>query len=111
MLCISQGNAALAKPMGTLPLRRLRRALRHALQCAVQVIIPENKRNSAAYIHTFSASCLPPMYNFFSYLLLHFLFGLSPFTNGALDSVPNCGMGSGQVVMGSHVSVWPLQLG
>ena len=44
------------RPEGTLSLQRLWCALRHA----VWVIIPEYRRNSAAYIHTFVTYCFPP---------------------------------------------------
>ena len=53
-------------PMGTLSLRRLRRALRHA----VWVTRPEDRRNSAAYIHTFFTYRLPPPLHTHHFFLL-----------------------------------------
>ena len=70
--------------LGTLPVQ----CLRCALRCALWVIIPEYKRNSAAYIHRFSTYCLPPTHHYPVYCYI-FLFGPLPFTNDALDCVPN----------------------
>ena len=64
-------------------------------------------------MHTFFTCCLPLTHHFFSCLLVHFLLGPSFFNkNGALDSVPNAVWAHKMVVivMGFHVSVWPLQL-
>ena len=55
-----------AWPGGMLSLRRLWRA--------VWIIIPEYRRNSAAYIHTFVTYCLPPHTTFFSHLIATFPF-------------------------------------
>ena len=67
-------------PRGTLSLRR-----------AVWVTFPEDRRNRAAYIHTFFTYRLPPPSHttFFSYLIDIPLFGPLCFTNGAFDSVPD----------------------
>ena len=93
-LCsVPQGMIFDVQPLvkGTLSLLRLRRALQRALRRAVWVTIPEDKQNSAAYIHTFFTYRLPPPphTSFFSYLIDLPLFGPLSFTNGAFDSVPN----------------------
>ena len=65
--------------LGTLSVRR-----------AVWVTIPEYRRNSATYVHTFVTYRLPPTHHFF--LLFDCcipLFGPLSFTNGTFDSVPN----------------------
>ena len=65
-------------------------------------------------ITTFYARCADYMC-FFSYLLPHFAFWASFFHKWYAELRTQCGMGpqdgSGQVVMGSHVLVWPLKLG
>ena len=59
------------KIRGTISRRRLWRALQHT----VWVIIPEYRRNTAAYIHTFVTYRLPPPpTTFFSYLIATFPF-------------------------------------
>ena len=72
----SAGIPEVQFPQGTLSLRR---RLRRALQHAVWVIIPEYRRNSAAYIHTFVTYCLPPHTTFFSCLIVHSPFWASIF--------------------------------
>ena len=58
---------------------------------AVWVTIPEYRRNSAAYIHTFVTYRLPPPTHHFFLLFDCYipLVGPLSFTNGAFDSVPN----------------------
>ena len=82
-------------PQGTLSLRR-------ALRRPVWVTIPEYRRNSAAYIHAFVTSCLPPPPHTTFFLLFDCyipFFGPLSFRNGAFDSVPNAGWAHNMVVV------------